>query len=255
MRSLIILFLISFSLVKVNAKTFSQLSSKKYFTIEQNIEKDQYIDVKLLIQFPSEIKTEVPVKLIYCINKDTITEYHSLKKLYAGPIKILQVNTDDKLTVGIKLLAPNDSVVLQNIKGDLNLVESTISNSKTKLQLSLVTGYLKPSDTQIFKYELPNDSNLNLVINFNITEQFLMDSLHFQISFMLPNGSFGSQDFSLLVNQGDFLTFKDKQLVAKINNLLKFRGNYVFQLVVKNDEKYLNGIKEISLALENTKKK
>ena len=235
------------------SKTFSQLTSNNYFTYSKVIAQDQYVDVKLLIQFPSDLKTEIPVQLFYAINGDTITEYHSLKKLYAGAIKVLQVSKDDQLTVGIKILTPNDTVVVSGIKGDLNIVESNVSNIKNKTQLILVTGYLESEEnSQIFKFEIPKDTLLDLAINIKTTEQFLMDSIHFQVSFMLPNGSFGSQDFSLLVNQGDYLNFNKKQLVAKINKLVKIRGSYVFQFVLKNDKKYLNGIKEISLNLESS---
>jgi hypothetical protein len=230
-----------------NAKTFTELSSTNFFSIQQSAKSDGAMNIKLILQSENRDAPKVPIELLIVINTDTIREFHSVPHLYSGAIKSLPVKTGDRVLVGIKIFQPNKKVVLENLKGDLFLIQKTEEIKKTNEQLELSTGVWLGEETQIFKIEVPRDTLQNLLIEVKTTPQFSEDSLHIQISYMMPNGAFGSKRIGLAINTDSTQSFKAQTVTHEFEKFFKPHGTYVFQVIVLNEGKYINGIRTFAL--------
>jgi hypothetical protein len=242
-----LLILLLCSTILVEGKTFTELSSTDYFSIQQSAGSEGAMNIKLILQSENRNEPKIPLELLIIINSDTIKEYHSIPHLYSGNIKSIPVKSGDRVLVGIKIYQPSKSVMLNDLKGDLFLVQKSSEIKKTNEFVELSTGVWLGEETQIFKLEIPRDTLQNLQIEVKTTPQFAEDSLHIQISYMLPNGSFGSKRISLEVNKNGKQSFTSQTLTQDFEKFIKPRGTYVFQVIILNEGKYINGISSFAL--------
>ena len=91
----------------------------------------------------------------------------------------------------------------------------------------------------------------NSIEDFITNENFNEDKLHLQISYTMPNGTFGTEKKSLDVNSGSFLTFEKKKHTLSFSNFIKQTGTYTFKIEFLNNTSILNGISEIAVHPEN----
>lgn len=249
-RALQVVFILFLSVQFSFGKSFTTLSSDNYFAVQNSAKSNGAMNIKLIVQSENNDKPNIPIELKIIINSDTIWEYHSLPHLYSGAIKSIPVETGDRVWVGIKLYQPGENIQLENMKGDLFLIPKSLEEKVKDGKIELSTGVWPTESTQIIKIDLKKDTVQSLVLEIETTPQFIQDSLHVQISFMLPNRSFGSERISFIVQNDSAVVFKSRTLSKRIEAFFKPSGSYVFQVVVLNEGGYVNGIRSLEIKNE-----
>lgn len=231
------------------AKNFTKLDHKSYFTTDYISKQNEYVAVNLSINLQKSDFKNVVVKVFYLWDKDTITEYFPINAFSAKTLKYIYVEKGKKLQVGLQVVGNG---FLDKISGDIDIKSSDVNDIKDNNEIIFAGGYANNyTDGYIFKVVVDELKSNKMMFDFITNENFNEDKLHLQISYTMPNGTFGTEKKSLDVNSGSFLTFEKKKHTLSFSNFIKQTGTYTFKIEFLNNTAILNGVAEIAVHPEN----
>jgi hypothetical protein len=233
----------------INAKNFTKLNYQSYFTIDYTSKQNEYIAVNLSINLQKSDNKNVVIKVFYLWEKDTITEFFPINAFSSKTLKYIYLEKGKKIHVGLQVVGNS---ILDKISGDIEIKSSDVNDIKDNDAIIFAGGYASTLlDGYTFKVDVNELKSNKMMFDIITNENFNEDKLHIQISYTMPNGTFGTEKKSLDVNSGNFLTFEKKKHTLSFSNFIKQTGTYTFKIEFLNNTTILNGISEISVHPEN----
>ena len=243
MKSHLLLLLISLSILG-NSKSFRTLSSVNTHEINFVSDTEGYKDIHLLAINKSEIYKEVPLKLQFIINNDTLTDYSVLREAIRGDVKTVFLLEGDSLRVLLSV-ACEDAVEIK-IKGNLTIKEPMmIGNGDSGVSKDLHGDYWDVKQPCIFRV-VKRDSILE-ILNFQLSfnKNFRFDQFYFQVNIISPDSSFRSVQCKLKINSTQFLSFESKTIKTIEDFELIKPGKYIIEIVPFVNKRRINGINSV----------
>lgn len=240
-----LLLLLTFISIISSSKSFRSLSSKEFIEIGLISETKGYKNIHLLAINKSKTYNEIPLKIQYIINNDTLTDYSILKETIRSDVKTIFLLEGDSLKILLSVSC-NDSVLVK-IKGNITIKEPMLLDSDDSLVFKYFKGnYWDIKQPCIFRIEKRDTLLEKLNLKFSFNENFNFDKFYFQVNIILPDSSFKSIEFMLCVNLNQFLSFKESEIIEKIENFeMKLPGKYIIEIVPVMNKRRINGINNI----------
>jgi len=240
MKSHLLFLLISISLIG-NSKSFRSLSSIDPIEISFVSETEGYRNVHLLAINKSNIHNEVPLKIEYIINSDTLTDYSVLKETIREDVKTVFLLEGDSLKILLSVVS-FDSIEVK-IKGNITTKEPLILDVSNAKGFKYFNGnYWDVKQPCVFRIIKGDSVPEKLKLKFYFNENFHFDKFYFQVNIISPDSSFTSIESNFSVNLNPFLFFESKILESIEDFDLKFPGKYFIEIVPLMGVRVINGI-------------
>jgi len=242
-----LLLLITASLT-ASSKSFRSLSSTEPVEINLISETEGYRDIHLLAISKSSDYPEIPLKLQYVINRDTLVDYIVLRENIRENIKSLFLFEGDSLQVLISIASSNTLEL--KVKGNLSLKEPMLSSvERSTVQRELPGSYWDIKHSLLFRIVKIDTvtEKLNFKIDFN--ENYNFNDFYFQVNIISPDSTFRSTIVQLNVNSELNLDFKTKSITTIQDFQLQSQGKYIIELVPFMSKRRVNGINSVGYEL------
>ena len=243
MKSHLLLLLITLSIIG-NSKSFRTLSSVNPHEINIVSETEGYKDIHLLAINKSRVYKEVPLKLQFIINNDTLTDYSLLTEAIRGDVKTVFLLEGDSLKV-LLTIACDDSVEIK-IKGNLTTKEPMIIGSgNSGVSKNLHGNYWDVKQPCIFRIVKRDSIPEILNFQFSFNKNFKFDQFYFQVNIISSDSSFKSIECKLKMNSTHFLPFESKTIETIEDFELIKPGKYIVEIVPFMNKRRINGINSL----------
>ena len=244
MKSYLLFFLIFISLLG-NSKSFRSLSSIDPIEISFVSETEGYKNVHLLAINKSNIYNEIPLKIEYIINNDTLTDYSVLKETIREDVKTIFLLEGDSLRILLSI-AYSDSIEVK-IKGNITTKEPMILDAINSEGFKYFNGnYWDIKQPCVFRITKGDSLPESLQLKFYFNENYHFDKFYFQVNIISPDSSFISVESNFSVNLNLFLSFESKILESIEYFDLKLPGKYFIEIVPTMGGRVVNGINYVS---------
>tara|TARA_B110000211_G_scaffold223749_1_gene273967 strand:+ start:2177 stop:2929 length:753 start_codon:yes stop_codon:yes gene_type:complete len=243
MKSHLLLLLVCLSIIG-HSKSFRSLSSFNSIEINLVAETEGYKDIHLLAINKSKAYNEVPLKLQYIINNDTLIDYMILKEAIRGDVKTLFLLEGDSLKVLLSIIH-KDSVEVK-IKGNITSKEPMVlETSDSGASKYLHGNYWDVKQPCIFRVIKRDTFPEILNFQFNFNENFNYNEFYFQVNIISPDSSFKSIESKFNMNSSPFLSFESKIQETIEDFKLKLSGKYIVEIVPFMNSRRINGINSV----------
>lgn len=242
-----LLFFITVSLIG-HSKSFRSLSSINPIKINLISKTEGYKDIHLLAINKANDPVEVPLKLQYIINRDTLVDYIVLKENIRANIKTLFLFEGDSIQVVISI-ASTDTFDLKII-GNVSLKEPMLASLDRAADTRVLPGNYWDVEQPLMFRIVKTDSvveRINFEIDFN--ENFHFDNFYFQVNIISPDSNFRSVMLELIVNSEPYLTYNAKSFTTVEDFKLESPGKYIIELVPFMSKRRINGINSVGYKL------
>ena len=240
MKSNLLFLLIFISLIG-NSKSFRSLSSIDPIEISFVSETEGYRNIHLLAINKSNIYNEVPLKVEYIINSDTLTDYSVLKETIREDVKTVFLLEGDSLKILLSI-ASFDSIEVK-IKGNITTKEPMILDGSNAKGFKYFNGnYWDIKQPCVFRIIKVDSLPERLKLKFYFNENYHFDKFYFQVNIISPDSSFISLESGFSVNLNPFLSFESNILESIEHFNFKLPGKYFVEIVPTMDGRVVNGI-------------
>lgn len=225
-----------------NAKSFRKLSTSSAVEISEVSEVEGYKNIHLLAINKEKDFGNIPIRVDYIINRDTITDYKSLTESIRGNIKSLFLLEGDTLTVLISIQNP-DEIELK-VKGNISIKEPMVlASSGTPISKSFIGEYWDVNQPCIFRIQKNDSVPENIIFNFEFNKNYKYDKFYYQVNIIKPDSTFFSKEGELTVQDGKALAFTDIIKETEQEFPVTIPGKYIVEIVPMMNSRRINGIK------------
>lgn len=230
------------------SKSFRSLSSREPFEISSVSETEGYKDIHLLAINKSQVYPEIPLKVLFIINRDTLIDYLILNENIRDNIKSLYLYEGDTMQVLISVACADDLSV--KIKGNVSIKEPMITSVDRSINTCRLPGsYWDVEQPMMFRVT-KRDSILDIMkFQFNFNENYSFDKFYFQVNIISPDSNFRSVEVEVQVNEGEVLKYTRKTISTMEEFKLKVPGKYIVELVPLMGDRRINGINSLGYKL------
>jgi hypothetical protein len=243
MKSLLLSLLVCFSIVG-SSKSFRRLSSISPIEIKLSAQTKGYKHIHLLAINKSNEYKDIPLKLQYIINKDTLTDYSILKETIREDVKTIFLLEGDSLKVLLSI-ASSDTIEVK-IKGNITSKEPMFLEVNNSISIKNLHGnYWDVKQPCIFRILKRDTISELLNLQFDFNENFCFNEFYFQVNIISPDSSFKSIESKFKMNENEYLSFDAKKLETIEDFELNSLGKYIVEIVPMMSSRRINGINSV----------
>lgn len=241
MKNYILPLLFALSLT-TQAKSFRKLSTFEAIEIVEVIDTEGYKNIHLLAINKEKDFKNIPLKIDYIINQDTITDFQILEESIRGNVKSLFLLENDTLKVRISI--QNNEKIELKIKGNITIKEPMVlATSGTPISKTFIGNYWDVTQPCIFRIQKNDTVKENIIFNFEFTENYIYDRFFYQVNIIKPDSTFFSKEGEIVVHPNQNISFQEVIKETSNDFSINIPGKYIVEVVPIMNRRRINGIK------------